>query len=231
MTLRLLYVPFCVGLGVFILYSRTGQFLAAFVASLIIAGVVSLLIALITRVIKSETVVPSEREMAPENPDSAKEADVQKPKPSNVRKMLGTLFTLICSALLWLIRHNEAIEANHVDHSFLVSGTQNYFLHPLDETAQKYQEAAEHGNAYAEYHLGICFFNGEGVTEDRSEAVKWFREAAGQGLMDAQYNLAVCYDKGEGVAMDKAEAKGWYQKAADQGNPDAIRRLEGMNIW
>ena len=47
---------------------------------------------------------------------------------------------------------------------------------------------------------------GEGVTQNKEEAVKWYNIAAQQGHADAQYNLGCCYDEGEGVTQNKEEA-------------------------
>ncbi len=40
---------------------------------------------------------------------------------------------------------------------------------------------AEHGNANAQYNLGVMYSQGLGVTQDHAEAVKWYRKAAAQG--------------------------------------------------
>ena len=59
--------------------------------------------------------------------------------------------------------------------------------------------------------------NGEGVSEDKAEAVRWYRMAAEQGYVFAQVHLGLAYDTGEGVPEDAAEAVRWYQTAAEQG--------------
>jgi SpoVK/Ycf46/Vps4 family AAA+-type ATPase len=59
---------------------------------------------------------------------------------------------------------------------------------------------------------------GEGVAEDKAEAVRWYRKAADQGNAQGQWYLGVMYGYGRGVAEDKAEAVRWYRKAADQGH-------------
>ena len=48
-----------------------------------------------------------------------------------------------------------------------------------------YRKEAEQGRADAQYSLGVCYANGEGVTKDEKEAVKWFRKAAEQGNVKA----------------------------------------------
>jgi TPR repeat protein len=73
-------------------------------------------------------------------------------------------------------------------------------------------------DASAQYNLGVCYYNGEGVEKDYAEAVKWFRKSAEQGHAVAQYCLGVSYDKGEGVPQDYAEAVKWFRKSAEQGH-------------
>ena len=51
--------------------------------------------------------------------------------------------------------------------------------------AELWRIAAEEGDAHAQYSLGLCYADGEGVAEDKAEAVKWFRKAAEQGHEDA----------------------------------------------
>ncbi len=75
---------------------------------------------------------------------------------------------------------------------------------------------AESGDAFAQYNLGICYANGEGVPKDVVEAVKWYRKAAEQNHAGAQSNLGLCYFFGEGVPKDDVEAVKWYRKAAEQ---------------
>ena len=87
------------------------------------------------------------------------------------------------------------------------------------------QKAAQNGNAAAQNSLGVCYANGQGVTQSYTEAVKWYRKAADQGYAVAQNNLGGCYANGQGVTQSYAEAVKWYRKAADQGYADAQNRL------
>jgi TPR repeat protein len=83
------------------------------------------------------------------------------------------------------------------------------------------KELARQGNANAQFNLGLCYSDGDGVDKDQVEAVKWYRKAAEQGFADAQFNLGVCYSDGEGVIKDAGEAVKWYRKAAEQGHASA----------
>ena len=56
-------------------------------------------------------------------------------------------------------------------------GIQSYF--GLVE-ANCYREAAERGDAEAQFRLGMCYADGIGVRQDYAEAVKWYRKVADQ---------------------------------------------------
>lgn len=82
-------------------------------------------------------------------------------------------------------------------------------------------KAAERGDANAQYRLGSCYSNGDGVETNKVEAVRWYRMAAEQGIAGAQGSLGMCYANGDGVETNKAEAVKWFRKAAEQGEAHA----------
>lgn len=84
------------------------------------------------------------------------------------------------------------------------------------------KEAAEQGDANAQYELGITYnyHLHEYGEEYRREEEKWFRRAAEQGHSKAQFEIGDFYRN-----KDDAEAAKWYRKAAEQGHRDAQRRL------
>jgi len=88
-----------------------------------------------------------------------------------------------------------------------------------------YKAQAEKGDRVAQYNLGLCYANGEGVAKDEVQAVSWYRKAAEQGDAYAQNNLGLCYANGTGVAKDSVQAVSWYRKAAEQGNAYAQSNL------
>ncbi len=57
------------------------------------------------------------------------------------------------------------------------------------EAANWFRDLAEKGSAQAQYNLGVCYENGEGVEKDTSEAMKWYRIASEQGHKDAETAL------------------------------------------
>ena len=43
-------------------------------------------------------------------------------------------------------------------------------------------QAAERGDAQAQFNLGVMYDKGRGVSQDDAEAFKWYRQAAERGL-------------------------------------------------
>ena len=80
---------------------------------------------------------------------------------------------------------------------------------------------AEQGDASAQYHLGVMYRKGNGVTKDYGEAVKWYRKAVEQGYADAQNNLGLMCFEGRGVLQDTIAAHMWFYIAAANGNTNA----------
>ena len=48
------------------------------------------------------------------------------------------------------------------------------------------QRPALQGDADGQYHLGLMYATGRGMTKDEAEAVKWFRKAAAQANEEAR---------------------------------------------
>ena len=76
----------------------------------------------------------------------------------------------------------------------------------------------------AQYNLGICYENGDGVSQSYSEAAKWYQKAAEQGMVEAQFSLALCYAELE----KETEALMWLKKAAQNGHKEAISVLKEL---
>jgi localization factor PodJL len=87
------------------------------------------------------------------------------------------------------------------------------------------REAAEAGDAAAEYEIGLRYAEGRGVTVNASEAARWLELAAKQGLAMAQFRLAGFYEKGVGLKKDIETARRLYKAAAEQGNAKAMHNL------
>ena len=79
-------------------------------------------------------------------------------------------------------------------------------------------EAAEQGDAEAQYMVGKCYLTGEGTEKNKIIAFRWFKKSAEQGHAKAQYETGRCYLEGKGTEVESLE---WYKKAAEQGYAEA----------
>lgn len=93
------------------------------------------------------------------------------------------------------------------------------------EAAKLLKPQADAGDASAQYHLGLLYYNGRGVREDEKIAVELLTKSANAGNVDAMYQLGNAYAFGNHtpgfVADADQEAAKWFFKAASAGNVDA----------
>jgi TPR repeat protein len=87
------------------------------------------------------------------------------------------------------------------------------------------QSKADHGDAEAQFSLGLNFANAAGAGRDYSLAADWYLKAANQNHALAQFNLGIMYSRGQGFPMDETKARGWIQRAAQQGDAGAQYEL------
>lgn len=87
-------------------------------------------------------------------------------------------------------------------------------------------QRAQEGDAEAQFHFGNCFNQGEGVSQDKTEAAIWFRIAAMRGHAGAQFYLGKSYFTGEGVFQKAVE---WWIESASQGYEPAQQALKDLN--
>lgn len=79
------------------------------------------------------------------------------------------------------------------------------------EAAKWYLEAAEQGDADAQYSLGKLYAEGSGVNQNFSEALQWWLKAASHGERSAMKALGNAYCKGQGTEKNYHEALRWYR--------------------
>ena len=76
-------------------------------------------------------------------------------------------------------------------------------------------QAAERGDAEAQFNLGMIYENGlddsrYAVEGNRPEAMRWFSAAAEQGLSRAQIKLAEIYAGEPEIPENSVKACGWF---------------------
>jgi TPR repeat protein len=92
-------------------------------------------------------------------------------------------------------------------------------------SATSLYEAAERGDAEAQFNLGMMYSAGLGIEKDDSAAFRWIHKAAEQGHKEAEFILGLMFDEGVGAAKDESQALTWYRKAADHGERRAQYQL------
>lgn len=94
---------------------------------------------------------------------------------------------------------------------------------------------AADGDSAGRYALGMLYWTGTGVAQNRSAGLHLIKEAAGEGFDEAQYRLGKIHTDGDGVEQDFAVALEWYRKAVRQGHAKAQLHLgvmyaEGLGV-
>ena len=77
-------------------------------------------------------------------------------------------------------------------------------------------QAANQGDADAQFNLGWMHDKGEGVPQNHALAASLYRKAADQGDAKAQFILGLMHAKGEGVPQNYEDAYFWLSLASAQ---------------
>ena len=85
------------------------------------------------------------------------------------------------------------------------------------EVAAGLRAAAEQGFSDAQALLGQILLDGQGITQNQTEALAWFQRAAESGHVMAINMVGRCLENGWGVYADPTAAASWYQRASDLG--------------
>jgi hypothetical protein len=94
-----------------------------------------------------------------------------------------------------------------------------------DPAVTELRSRADHGDAEAQYRMGMRYTTGDEVRRHHVRARGWFELAAAQGHRGAQYRLGMAYAKGRGAPHDDHRALEWFAKAAGQGHVRAQYQL------
>ena len=97
--------------------------------------------------------------------------------------------------------------------------------HDDEQALYWYRKAADQGFAEGQVSVGLCYKDGNAVSQNYGEAMKWFRKAAGQSYPHGFVNIGLLYKEGLGVNKDAKEAVRWFRMATDKGNAYGYRCL------
>jgi hypothetical protein len=98
----------------------------------------------------------------------------------------------------------------------------------VPQAAALLRQSADLGEVRAMLELAEGLRDGEGMTKNPAEAVRWFQKAAQTGNASAMVELGAMYILGDGIKTDNEEAVRWFQRAADHGNPAGMYDLASM---
>jgi TPR repeat protein len=97
------------------------------------------------------------------------------------------------------------------------------------------RSGADQHDARSQYELGMMYFRGMGVSQNKKNAAVWMKKAAEQGLARAQYQLSKMYGGGDAEPENVSDAVSLLQRAAVQGHAPAqfdlaMRYKEGRGV-
>ena len=106
-----------------------------------------------------------------------------------------------------------------------VANDESYPLEERDEAAERLEQLAEDGDAYAQYIIGTAYRDGGLLISDTAKAQKLLERAAEQEIDAAQYALGKLYLSDDADVHDPAKGIYWLKRSADNGNDFAAYRL------
>ena len=92
-----------------------------------------------------------------------------------------------------------------------------------------FTKAYNFGEEQAIINIGLCYLQGNGVKEDKKEAVKCFKNAAEKCSSGVAYhNLGICYENGFGVRKNYRKAIEKYGKAVENGEKAGLEAIKNV---
>ena len=106
-----------------------------------------------------------------------------------------------------------------------VANDESFPLVERDEAAERLEQLADAGDAYAQYIIGTAYRDGGLLIPDTAKAQKFLECAAKQEIDAAQYALGKLYLSDDADVHDSAKGIYWLKRSADNGNNYAAYRL------
>ncbi len=130
--------------------------------------------------------------------------------------------TLSLGCLLLLLPLLAQAEGN----SLLVpaTGRCNLGVQPEDlpQAVSACEQAAQNGDAQAQYEIGEFYYDGQRAPRDLHLALNWFEKSSLQGNAQAQWRLGNMFARGEGVPANNVQAYVVLKMASVNGSDDAM---------
>lgn len=103
-----------------------------------------------------------------------------------------------------------------------------YAKQEFEKAFDLWNQAAEMGNADAQYQVARLYQQGRGVQQNLAKAFQYIQQSANNRQAQAQYELAQHYLQGELVNKNETLALYWMQSAADNNHIKAKDYLEQL---
>lgn len=142
------------------------------------------------------------------------------------------IFLLLVAATLMLppmLAQSKSAEEIVAEAEAYWNGNDSVYMN-RSKALELYQQAAEMGNAVAQYTLGQKFFYGEGVPKDLNQAAYWTLKSVDELNVISMYQLSLIYDE----LGDNEQVVHWTRLSAEGGLTEAIYNMgiiytSGMN--
>jgi TPR repeat protein len=95
---------------------------------------------------------------------------------------------------------------------------QNIIYCQIEESISEIEMRAKSGNSDAQLKLGLIYFYGERINQDKKIAFDLIEKSAKQSNTEAQSKLGDMYSFGEGTSKSYNKAFTWYRKCGENGN-------------
>ena len=96
------------------------------------------------------------------------------------------------------------------------------------EAKKWFEQAASDGEPLSRYYLGMIYYDGMGIKQDKQMAAEWLTLAAEIGNEKAQLLLGEMYESGDGVEKNEAVGLDWIRRSAAQGFKPAVEKLQKL---
>ena len=107
----------------------------------------------------------------------------------------------------------------------IVRGKVDFTASSSEKKVKTVTDAAEAGDAEAQYQLAMMYFEGEAVPVKMESFIYWLTKSAENGLPAAQNELGLLFSYGNGVEIDPVLAVMWLEKSARQDHSGAQNNL------
>jgi len=149
---------------------------------------------------------------------------------SNAQYDLGRIYAEnkhdIRKACFWLrLAASDSIYAQTLLAQLIEVQEQSKQYPDFSESFNLWRQAAQAGNDYAQFRLGLCHLEGLGTQSDQTEAFRWFERAADEGNIQAQTEIGRMLLHGIGTDVNREKGIAILKQVSELGDAHAAQIL------